>query len=120
MNRGKRRVRMQLKFSNRGNTLVIGIQGDLDHHSAEYMRQKVDPQLIKSSTKNVVFDFEKVNFMDSSGIGVLMGRYKNILKINGKVAIVNVNDVTRRLLEMSGILKLIPMYGGIHEAMEKF
>lgn len=109
---------MQLKFSNRGNTLIIGILGELDHHSAEYIRQKVDAEMIKSTTKNVIFDFSKVSFMDSSGIGVIIGRYKNILKLNGKASIVNVNSQTRRILEMAGLLKIIPVYDSINDAME--
>lgn len=108
---------LQIKFSNKGNTLIIGILGELDHHSAEYIRQKIDAEMIKSTTKNIVFDFSKVSFMDSSGIGVIMGRYKNIIKLSGKAAIINANHQIKRILEMSGILKIIPVYDSINDAM---
>lgn len=109
---------LHIKFTNKGKTLVIGIHGELDHHSADYTRLKIDAELMKSTTKNIVFDFSKVSFMDSSGIGVIMGRYKNISKLNGKAAITNVSQQIKRILEMSGVLKIIPAYDSINDAME--
>lgn len=111
---------MQVKFSNKGTTLIVGILAELDHHSADYIRQKVDSEMIKSTTRNIVFDFQKVEFMDSSGIGVIMGRYKNIRKLGGKAAIVNVNSQICRIFEMSGLLKIIPVYDNIDDAVKSF
>ena len=113
----RRRVILQVKLSNRGNTLIIGITGELDHHCAEYIRHKVDGEITKATTKNLIFDFSKLSFMDSSGIGVIMGRYKNIQKLNGKLATVNVNAQIRRILEMSGLLKIIPVYDNVDSAI---
>jgi stage II sporulation protein AA (anti-sigma F factor antagonist) len=107
---------LQVKFTNKSTTLVITIAGELDHHSSEYVRQKIDSELIKSTTKNVVFDFSKVTFMDSSGIGVVMGRYKNIQQWNGQAAVANVSPQIRRVFEMSGLQKLIPVYESVDEA----
>lgn len=109
---------MQIKFSNRGTTLVISIIGELDHHSAEHIRQKIDGELIKSTTKNIIFDFSKLSFMDSSGIGVLIGRYKNIQKLNGKAVIVKANAQIKRVLEMSGILKIMTLYDSLDAAFD--
>ncbi|HEX3030506.1 MAG TPA: anti-sigma F factor antagonist [Clostridia bacterium] len=108
---------MQIKFSNRGNTLIVAIIGELDHHTAEYVRCKIDSELIKATSKNVIFDFQKVGFMDSSGIGVLMGRYKYILQLNGKASIINLNPQIKRIFEMSGLLKFIPLYDNINDAL---
>jgi stage II sporulation protein AA (anti-sigma F factor antagonist) len=109
---------LQVKFLNKGNVLVASIIGELDHHSAEYIRDKIDGELIKSTTKNIIFDFSKVSFMDSSGIGVIIGRYKNIQKLNGKAAIVKANDQISRIFLMSGVLKIVPLYDNIDVAME--
>lgn len=111
---------MQVKLANKGVTLIVSIIGELDHHSAEYIRQKVDMEIIKSTTKNLIFDFSKVSFMDSSGIGVIIGRYKNIQKMNGKAAITNVNTQVKRIFEMSGLLKIIPAYKDVSAAMHSF
>ena len=108
---------MQVKFSRKGTTLIVGIIGELDHHTAEYIRDKVDSEIIKSTTKNVVFDFSRVSFMDSSGIGVIMGRYKNVQKLNGKTAIVNMSSQVRRILEMSGLLRVMPVFDNIDSAI---
>ncbi|MCR4437011.1 MAG: anti-sigma F factor antagonist [Clostridiales bacterium] len=111
---------MQIKLSNRGTTLIVSILGELDHHSGEDVRNKVDGEIIKSTTKNVIFDFGKVNFMDSSGIGVIMGRFKNIQKLNGKMAVINLSQQIRRIFEMSGLLKFIPVYDNIDSALREF
>lgn len=108
---------MQIKFSSKGTTVIISISGELDHHSSEYARQKIDAEILKSTTKNIIFDFSKLSFMDSSGIGIIMGRYKNIRKLNGKAAIVNTNTQVKRILEMSGVLKLIPVYPNTNAAV---
>lgn len=109
---------MQVKFNNRGTTLIVSITGELDHHSAEYIRSKIDSEIIKSTTKNIIFDFAKVNFMDSSGIGVIMGRFKNVQQLNGKAAIINLSPQVKRIFEMSGLLKIIPEYDSIDKAVQ--
>lgn len=90
---------------------------DMDHHSAQYLRQKIDSEIIKSTVKNIVFDFSNVNFMDSSGIGVVVGRYKNVQKLNGRAAIVNANPKILQIFEMSGVLKIIPVYPDLEKAI---
>ncbi|MGI6778981.1 MAG: anti-sigma F factor antagonist [Acetivibrionales bacterium] len=110
---------MQIKFSNKGTTLIAKIFGELDHHSAEYTRQKIDGEMIKSSTKNLIFDFSKLTFMDSSGIGIIMGRYKNMLNLNGKVAIVCNNTQVNRVLKMCGIPRLMNIYSNLDTAISE-
>ena len=109
---------MRIKLSNRGSTLIVGIIGELDHHTAEYLRQKVDEEIIKAAIKNIVFDFSKVGFMDSSGVGAIMGRYKNIRKLNGKAAIINANAQIKRIFEMSGLTKIVGIYNNVDEAIK--
>ena len=111
---------MQVKFLNKGTTLIISIIGELDHHSADYIRQKVDGEIIKSSTRNIIFDLSKLSFMDSSGIGVIMGRYKNIQRLNGNAAIIRPNTQIDRIIEMSGMYKIMRKYQDISEAVGSF
>ena len=108
---------MNIKFSNRGSTLIVLFTGELDHHFAEYARNKIEGELLKATTRNVVFDFSGLSFMDSSGVGVIVGRYSNIRKLGGKVAIVCINQKICRILEMSGILKLIQVYESLDNAL---
>lgn len=109
---------MDIRFSNKGTTLIVSVSGELDHHYSEYARQKIDGEIMKATTRNVVFDFSRLGFMDSSGIGVIAGRYKNISKLNGKAVIVCSNTQINRILEMSGILRLMPAYGTLDEAVK--
>lgn len=108
---------MDVKLSKKGTTLIIRIMEDMDHHCAQYLRQKIDSEIVKSTVKNIIFDFSNVNFMDSSGIGVVIGRYKNIQKLNGKAAIINANSKIMQIFEMSGILKIIPAYDDLDLAI---
>lgn len=108
---------MQVKFTSKGTTLIAIIVGELDHHSAEHIRTKIDNEMMKATVKNLIFDFSKVTFMDSSGIGVIMGRYKNVNKLNGKVMAVNLSEQIKRIFEMSGIQRFIPLYKNIDAAI---
>lgn len=111
---------MQVKFTNKSTTLIISIIGEVDHHSAEYIRSKIDAEVLKSTNKNIIFDFNKVTFMDSSGIGVIIGRYKTVQKLGGKAAIVNLSEQIRKIFEMSGIFKLMPLYENMGTALNAF
>jgi stage II sporulation protein AA (anti-sigma F factor antagonist) len=108
---------LDIKFYNRGNTLVTAVAGEMDHHYAEYARQKIDSELMKSSTRHIIFDFSKLTFMDSSGIGVIAGRYRNLQRLGGRAAVVCKNRQIIRILEMSGMLKLIPVFEDLNGAV---
>lgn len=110
-------IYLDVKLLKKGTTLVIKILEDMDHHSAQYLRQKLDNEIVKATVKNIIFDFSGVSFMDSSGIGVVVGRYNNIKKLNGKAAIVNANPKIMQIFEMSGVLKIIPAYTAVEDAL---
>ena len=90
-----------------GTNLTVFVPKELDHHIAEMLNQKTDWIMEQKNIRRIVFDFRETDFMDSSGIGVIMGRYRNINLIGGKVEAVHVNDRIDKLLHMSGIYKLI-------------
>lgn len=108
---------MDIKFTNRGSTLIAAFSGELDHHFAEYVRNKIEREVIKATTRDVIFDLTGLSFMDSSGIGVLVGRYANIRKLGGKAAIICSNGRIRKILEISGVLKLMPVCSELNDAL---
>lgn len=108
---------MNIKFTNNKNVLVAYLSGELDHHSAEDVRNKIDDMIARTNSLNLVMDFSGVNFMDSSGIGVVIGRYKKLLNKKGKVCISNVNGSVKRVFELSGMFKIIPLYSSADEAV---
>lgn len=89
--------------------LRIIYEEEIDHHSCLKLAVMADDSIKKFMPEVVVFDFEKVSFMDSSGIGMLLGRYRKIIRLGARAEMVNLNNDLRRIFEMSGILKIIPI-----------
>lgn len=99
-----------MKYQVQENCLTIFLPNELDHHNAESIRKKADRLIEKHHIKCVIFDFEKTNFMDSSGIGVIMGRYRLVYMLGGEVWAVNPNERMKKILMMSGVTKMIQIY----------
>ena len=99
-------------------TLLIELNSELDHHNSEYVRRKADNIIDGQAIKNIIMDFNNVSFMDSSGIGVVMGRYKKIVFNKGRIVVVNVNKNVDRILKMSGLYRLVDKYDTLKIAME--
>lgn len=106
---------MQLEIV--GRTLVAHIDGDLDHHCATNIRRDLDKILKRSEIKNLILDFSLLDFMDSSGIGVIIGRYKLINAIGGKTAIVVTKPTVNRMITASGLKKIISVYKTVPDAL---
>lgn len=109
---------MNLSFENKGDKLIVYMLGELDHHSAEEVRNKVDDRLERENFSKLIMDFSGVTFMDSSGIGVVIGRYKKLASKKGKLYITKVNGSVKRVFELSGMFKIIPLYDNIEQALE--
>ena len=90
-----------------GDALIIHLQGELDHHSADKLRKDIDGELNNQDIKCCVIDMTGVSFMDSSGLGVLLGRYKLISSRGGTMSIRNPNKTIDRILKMSGIYSIV-------------
>jgi len=96
--------------------MIVKITGDIDHHTSEEIRLDVDRAYDRSGCRNIIFDFAGVGFMDSSGVGMVIGRYKNAAKNNGKVAIANMNRDLSRIVEVTGLGRIISGYKTLDEA----
>ena len=68
--------------------------------------------------KHIIFDFTDVGFMDSSGIGLIMGRYKKVMFLGGRAAVTNVGEAVNRIFTLSGLYKIIERYDTVGEALE--
>lgn len=98
-------------------TLIISLSSELDHHNASMIKEQSDQCFYSNQIRNIIFDFTKTGFMDSSGIGVIMGRYKLVKSLGGKVSIVNINKTIERIFEISGLYKLVKKYESIEKAL---
>ena len=100
-----------------GNVLVIRISGELDHHNSVEIRNNADEIICKRRIIHILFDFEKTDFMDSSGIGVIMGRYKKIKPFGGKIGVIHAGSNVEKILLYSGLNKIVTHYQGLEEAL---
>ena len=89
------------------NYLTIFLPSELDHHNAEEIRRESDRLIERNHIRYVIFDFRDTNFMDSSGIGVIMGRYKRVYLLGGEVFAVHTSERMKRILSMSGVTKIM-------------
>lgn len=89
------------------NYLMVKMPEEVDHHKAAEISRMADSYITHSRVEHVVFDFEETRFMDSSGIGIIMGRYKKISCFGGRVYAIHTNQRIRRMLSVSGMLKIV-------------
>ena len=89
------------------NYLMIRLPDEIDHHKSVDISTKADRYIMNKKVGNVVFDFERTTFMDSSGIGIILGRYKKIACFGGKVYAINADNRIRRILLLSGLQNIV-------------
>ena len=100
---------MESKFYDEDKLLIFKITDEIDDCSVQKIRRKADYEMERYMPKKVIFDFDSVTFMDSSGIGLIIGRYKFTNMLGGKLEVANLTQSVKKIFEMSGILKLIPV-----------
>lgn len=98
---------MEKRVYIRDNYLMILMPREVDHYASEELRRQADRLMEDERVGHVVFDFSETDFMDSSGIGVIMGRYQKIACFGGKVIAVHVNDRIKRIIDMSGLHRFV-------------
>lgn len=98
---------LQTEFDVREDVLIVRLAGELDHHETENLRNEWKNMLYKNEVKHVVLNLESVSFMDSSGLGVILGRYKEVLQLGGEMVICSISPAVKRLFEMSGMFKIV-------------
>ena len=99
-----------MKYEVQENCLTIFLPKEVDHHNAEEIRKSADSVIEKNHIKYVIFDFKDTEFMDSSGIGVIMGRYKRIYMLGGEVCAVHTSERMKKILTMSGVTRIMQIY----------
>ena len=99
---------MESKFYDKDKLLILKITDEIDDHNVQNIRRKADYEIERYMPKKIIFDFDSVTFMDSAGIGLIIGRYKFANMIGAKLELSNLTQSVIRIFDMSGILKLIP------------
>lgn len=96
-----------LDYELRRQTLMVRLKDDLDHNAALRLRAELDALLQDGSINRLVLDLKKLNFMDSSGVGFIIGRYKQMARRGGSVAVMNADKQMDRIFRMSGLYELV-------------
>lgn len=94
-------------YSITDDTMVVKLARELDHHNSVPIREEIDKQIYSGRVRNIIFDFENTTFMDSSGIGVILGRHRILKNVGGVIAVTNISKSVDRLLTISGIYKIV-------------
>jgi stage II sporulation protein AA (anti-sigma F factor antagonist) len=98
---------MKVVFEYDGIKLTARLSGELDHYGAGRVREALDAKIELSQPKEFVLDLANIDFMDSSGLGLVLGRYKLMNSIGGKMTVINAPRPVRRVLELAGIQRLM-------------
>lgn len=101
-----------------GQSLIVHLPQELDHHNCQGLKYETDLILAENYIDRIIFDFSKTRFMDSSGLGILINRYKQMALSGGKVSIYGAGPQSLRILKMGGILKLMKLYDSREAAVK--
>ncbi len=101
---------MDVKFERQDKTLTVFLRGEIDHHAAGGLREQIDGAVVSSGVSCLILDFSEVSFMDSSGIGLILGRYKRMCARGGRLQVCGVNARYLAMMKMAGMEKLGILY----------
>lgn len=98
---------MIVEFKKEDKVLIFKLTEDVDQHTSEKIRRKMDNEIKRYIPRKVIFDFSDISFMDSAGIGMVLGRYKLAQMLDGELEIINVNKSMKKIFDMSGVSRII-------------
>ncbi|MCD8049251.1 MAG: anti-sigma factor antagonist [Clostridia bacterium] len=107
-----------IKFKRAAGAVVVKIDGEIDAESAKALRRRIDMEYDALGVKDMIFDLSNVSFMDSPGIGMMIGRYKRVRAIGGRVKIFGADKNVGRIIELSGLGGIMRVYKSEKAAME--
>ena len=110
---------MKIICEEKERNLIVTVHGDIDHHSSEEIKTTIDKAFCRANAKNIIINFENVDFMDSSGIGMLIGRYKMLENKgeSGRLFSAGMNETLYRLFDISGLHKITVAAKDVDEAL---
>ncbi|MFT9847442.1 anti-sigma F factor antagonist [Aneurinibacillus sp. REN35] len=97
--------------------LIVRLEGELDHHTADMLRKEMEQRLAEGRIQHILLSMADLHFMDSSGLGVILGRYKQIAARGGDMVVCSINPVIYRLFELSGLFKILKIKESEQEAL---
>jgi stage II sporulation protein AA (anti-sigma F factor antagonist) len=102
-----------------GDVLIVKVYGELDLHGADFARRDIDIQIRAQGAKHIIFDLGDLSFIHSSGLGVILGRYRKVSETGGRVAISGTPSNIQKVMEISGLARLMPFFADCASAMRE-
>lgn len=109
---------MEITITTKDRILVVAINGDIDHHTATLIKERSEKEYTLNGSRDMILDFSDVSFMDSSGIGMIIGRYKNVESNGGRLVVFGASKNVSRIFTMSGLGKIIKVCSTLQEAID--
>lgn len=109
---------VELEHEDLGDAVVVHVQGELDEHTAQAFRERLDALVQGRRVRYLVLDLRQLTFIDSSGIGALLGRYRRLQQEGGRMAIVRPAAHVRAVLELAGVARVVPVYASARQALQ--
>ncbi|ALA51030.1 anti-sigma F factor antagonist [Shouchella clausii] len=110
-------MNLKIGLEQKEHVLLVRLEGELDHHSAKELRSQIEARL--ENIQHIVLNLAELSFMDSSGLGVILGRYKQIKANGGEMVVCAISPTIERLFEMSGLFKIIRLEESERFALQK-
>ena len=99
----------RIVYEMRGEDLIVRIKGEIDHHSAVLVRTGIDEEIMIRRPKQVLLELSSVDFMDSSGLGLIMGRYALIKQFGGTLSVLNPSLAVVKIMKLAGMERMVPI-----------
>ncbi len=109
--------RMKLSFKQVNNILIVRLEGEFDLHTVDSFKDAVEKK-INSKVKNIILNLKQIKFIDSSGLGAILGLYKRVTARGGKIVMANATPQLKRIFELSGILKIMKISKNEEDALD--
>ncbi len=109
-------MKLPIRMEYENGRLSAALSGEIDHHSAGYLRDRLDEAIVQTRPKLLQLDFDNVTFMDSSAVGLVMGRYRSAGACGAALEVVNLSPPALRMMKLSGLQSLASLRGKPEEA----
>ncbi|WP_353892336.1 anti-sigma factor antagonist [Proteinivorax hydrogeniformans] len=109
---------MEVTFSYKNNCVIAELRGELDHHSGEHVKKELKKEIEKDLAGNLILECSKLTFMDSSGLGIILGRYKELRAKKSKMILCGLRPNIKKVINLSGVDKIIKCYPDLKIAIK--
>lgn len=109
---------MEIKTTKKLENVIVSLYGEIDQASTGHIREAIQTELMAEGVKNLILNLRYVTFMDSSGIGMILGRYKFLKNSGGKIILCDAGKDLMRILSVSGLTSIIPIFKNTEDALK--